>query len=301
MRRQAEVEQDLRADSVIPKIGLEPELLVRFDGIRAGVLKLVRLELVEQTDAATFLIEIHDHAPALFGDHLHRGVQLPAAVASQRMEHVASEALRVHSDENAVVAFAHVAENERDVLVIVDVVAISDHPPYAELGREPRFGNAMNESLGLEAIRDELRDGDEREVVLRRELLELRTPRSRAIFIQNFANDSGRIESSEVSQDRLRLQCGQHAEELHHRAREAGNVSGSSQIGGTVAGSTATLNRLCAILRADSRGHAEACGGIDAHRECRALLLSVLLALLRKLELVGALAREGEADQPPPS
>src|SRR5689334_5719549 len=63
-RVQAEVEQDLGADAVVPKIGLEPELLVGFDRVRPLILKLVRLELVEQADAASFLVEIDDHAPA---------------------------------------------------------------------------------------------------------------------------------------------------------------------------------------------------------------------------------------------
>src|SRR5215471_16057198 len=50
-RMQPEIEQDLRADTVVAQIGLEAELLVRLDRIGALILQLVRLELVEQTDA----------------------------------------------------------------------------------------------------------------------------------------------------------------------------------------------------------------------------------------------------------
>src|SRR5439155_17070835 len=64
-RLEAEVEQDLRADAVITQIRLEAELLVGFDGVSAGVLELVGLQLVEQSDAPTLLIEVRDHAASL--------------------------------------------------------------------------------------------------------------------------------------------------------------------------------------------------------------------------------------------
>src|SRR5687767_187579 len=80
---QSEIEQDLRANSIVAKIGLEPELLVRFDGVRARVLKLVRLELVEEADSPSFLVEVDDCATTLFRDHAHRRVQLPSAVTPQ--------------------------------------------------------------------------------------------------------------------------------------------------------------------------------------------------------------------------
>ena len=63
-RLEAEVEQDLRADAVVAEIGLEAELLVRLDGVGARVLQLVGRELVEQADAAPFLVEIDDRRRA---------------------------------------------------------------------------------------------------------------------------------------------------------------------------------------------------------------------------------------------
>ena len=80
------------------------------------ILQLVRLELVEQSDAAAFLVEIDDHAPALGGDHLHRPVQLPSAVAAQRMEDVAGETLGVHAHQHVRLP-RHLTVDERDVLV----------------------------------------------------------------------------------------------------------------------------------------------------------------------------------------
>src|SRR5687768_11939389 len=103
-RAQPEIEEDLRADAVVAQIGGEAEPLVRLDGVRAGVLQLVRLQLVEETDSPPFLVEIDDRAAPLLLDHLHRRLELPSAVAAHRVEDVAGEALGVHADENPLAA-----------------------------------------------------------------------------------------------------------------------------------------------------------------------------------------------------
>src|SRR5688572_15412285 len=99
-RLEAEVEKDLRAYTIVTQVRLEAEALVGFDRIRAAVLELVGLELVEQSDPAAFLVEVHDNAATIGLDHPHCGIELPAAVAPQRVEHVAGETLRVHADED---------------------------------------------------------------------------------------------------------------------------------------------------------------------------------------------------------
>src|SRR4051794_12145503 len=61
-RFEAEVEQDLRTDAVVAQVRLEAETFIRLDRVRAFILQLVRLELVQQADAAPLLIEIYDDA-----------------------------------------------------------------------------------------------------------------------------------------------------------------------------------------------------------------------------------------------
>ncbi len=80
---QPDIEKYLRADPVVAKVRLEAELLICFDSIGPGVLELVRLKLVEKTNAAALLVEIHNDSLPLFGDHLHRRVELPPAVATE--------------------------------------------------------------------------------------------------------------------------------------------------------------------------------------------------------------------------
>src|SRR5690242_7001115 len=67
-RANPEIEEDLRPDAIVAKIGLEAELLVRLDRIGAAILQLVRLELVEQAYTPPFLIQVHDDAASLGGD-----------------------------------------------------------------------------------------------------------------------------------------------------------------------------------------------------------------------------------------
>src|SRR5262252_1953291 len=55
-RLEAEVEEDLRADAVVAEVGLEAERFVGLHRVRARVLQLVRAELVEEPDAASFLV-----------------------------------------------------------------------------------------------------------------------------------------------------------------------------------------------------------------------------------------------------
>ena len=58
------------------------------------------------------------------------------------------------------------------------------------IGRQTRLSNRMHQTLILQAVRDELRDRDERDAVFLRELLEVRPARRRSVLIEDFANHS---------------------------------------------------------------------------------------------------------------
>ena len=97
---QAEVDEDLGADAVVAQVGRQPEALVGFDRVQAVLLQAVGAQLVQQPDAAALLGEVQQHALALALDHRQGRFELLAAVAAQRVEHVAGEALRVHPHEH---------------------------------------------------------------------------------------------------------------------------------------------------------------------------------------------------------
>src|SRR4029079_9285983 len=91
-RGQPEVGEDLVADAVLARILGQPELDVGLDGVHPLLLQLVRLELVEEPDAAALLGHVEEDAAALARDLVERLLELLAAVAAQRVEDVAREA-----------------------------------------------------------------------------------------------------------------------------------------------------------------------------------------------------------------
>src|SRR5262249_8058455 len=94
-RREAEVGEDLVADPVVARIGWEAGVGVRLDGVRTLLLQLVGAQLVEQADAAALLGHVEQHAAPLLLDLREGLLELLAAVAAERVEDVAGEALRV--------------------------------------------------------------------------------------------------------------------------------------------------------------------------------------------------------------
>ena len=100
--RQPEVDQDLRADAVVAQVDRQPELEVGVDGVQPLVLQVVGAQLVQQADPAALLGQVEQDAGALALDHRQRGLELLAAVAAQRVEDVAGQALGVHADEHVV-------------------------------------------------------------------------------------------------------------------------------------------------------------------------------------------------------
>ena len=72
-RPHAEIDEDLRTDAVIARVGGKPQLGVRFHGVASGFLQPVRLQLVEEADTAAFVsADVDDDAAPLPRDRLHR-------------------------------------------------------------------------------------------------------------------------------------------------------------------------------------------------------------------------------------
>src|SRR5262245_59120631 len=73
----AKVVEDLGTRAVVARVGRQPQVQVRVDGVASLVLQLVRLQLVHQPDAASLVpAHIEHDAATLRRDALHRGVQL---------------------------------------------------------------------------------------------------------------------------------------------------------------------------------------------------------------------------------
>src|SRR2546422_9920283 len=85
---------------VTAKIRRKTEGAVRVDRVEAVILKMVCRNLVDDADAPSLLGEVQEHAFGCPPESLQRGVQLLAAVAPLRTEHIAGHAFRVEAHED---------------------------------------------------------------------------------------------------------------------------------------------------------------------------------------------------------
>ena len=100
-RPDAQRSQALRDVAEGPLVDVEAQMLVRLRGVEPRVLQHVRPELVRQADPAALVPRrVDEHAAALGGDRAERVPELDPAVAPQRAERVARQALRVHPDQD---------------------------------------------------------------------------------------------------------------------------------------------------------------------------------------------------------
>jgi hypothetical protein len=157
-RLHPEVDEDLRADPVVARVGGEPELDVRLDGVAALLLQVVRAELVRDADRSPLVTaDVQDDAAVLLTDPLERGVELVTAVAPQRPEHVPGQALRVHAHEDRL-AVADLAPDERDVDDAVDETLVGVGGELTVRRRDLRLGRPLDEVLAVPAVLDQVRD-----------------------------------------------------------------------------------------------------------------------------------------------
>src|SRR5208282_1449100 len=119
---QAEVNQDLRADAALV---LDHSLSRGFAVELAAFMKMdlrQRAGFVCRFDAETAagVMEIEKNAAVFFGDGGQRARDEFAAIAGGRAEDIASEAMRVYTDESGCFAF-EAAADQSDVLIVVNV------------------------------------------------------------------------------------------------------------------------------------------------------------------------------------
>jgi len=91
--------QSFRREFVIAGIVGESEFPVCFHGIESSILQLVSLQLIDQSDSASFLRQVQQNSRWLAGDLPEGKFKLSAAVAALGREYVSCEALRMYANE----------------------------------------------------------------------------------------------------------------------------------------------------------------------------------------------------------
>ena len=165
---------------------------------------------MQQADAAALVPAHVEHDAAALARHRgQRRVQLGPAVAAQRAEDVAGQALGVHPDQH-VLAVADVAEHERDVLAAVVGRGVADRGELAVAQRHPGRRHPLDQALRAAPERDQVGDRDHRQVVLVGEdpqLLGARHAR-RVLLADDLAQHAGRAAGRPAGPGRRRPRCG---------------------------------------------------------------------------------------------
>src|SRR5258707_75075 len=194
---------------------------VRLDRVHPVVLQRISPNLVAEPDPAPFLMQINDHAAIRRHDSLERLLQLLAAVASRRREHVAGQALRMEPHQGRTSA-AYLTLDKSQMLAAVDDVAEDYGIQHTAFDRKRLLGNALDQDFIRQAMRDELLDVDDWQRMLCRELAQLLEPRRLAVLPQY------RAQSGDVAHPRRthQVDCPLGAANPHHHASTAPSAAG---------------------------------------------------------------------------
>src|ERR1039457_81615 len=291
----AEVPQNLAADAVVADVGRETELLVRGHRVEALLLQLVGAQLVDETDAAALLKEIEEHALALPRDQLHRALELRPAIAALRAEDVAREAGGVHAYEDGLV-LAPLSRHERHVLLVRDVGPIGDDADQAVARRQRGGGDALHEALRAHPVADDVSHRDDRDAVLLREDEEVRDAGHRPVLVHDLADDGGGREAGDAREIDGCLRLARPLQDAALPRPQRERVAGPQQVLRLRLRVDERLHRHRYVGRRDAgRGLA---ARLDGHGEGRSVVGRVLLDHRVQIQLVAALLRQRDADEP---
>ena len=213
------------------------------------------MNLRRQANAATFLSHVNENAAAFLGNLAQSGVQLIPAIATARAEDVAGQAFAVHADKCRFV-FGDLTLHQREVMRTVDFGAIKMKIERAIFGRQRDHLLAFHQFLPHAPVRDQALDRANAQPMFFLELHQLRQPRHRSVVVQNFAENSGRLQSGEARKIHCRFGVAGAAQHTAVFCSQREDVAGLHEICRCRFRIGNRLNRRRTIVRADAGGHA---------------------------------------------
>ena len=140
-RPDAERAQHVRGDRVVALVVPEAEGDVRLDRVEAVVLQLVGADLVRQPDPAALLAQVEEDPVRHPRESPQRCLELVPAIAPERPDGVAGQALRVDPQRDGFAAQRAITVHEGSVLLGVEPVLEPDDLVVAEARRKLRCGD----------------------------------------------------------------------------------------------------------------------------------------------------------------
>ena len=144
-----EVVQYRGRQAEIPAVALEAQRVIGLNGVDAGILQLISLHFCHQANAAALLIFVNHEATTFRGDGLHGHLELTVAVAAQRPEHLAGEALRMDAQQRRTACqFAKDDCQGRfsPLAAVRDLALESNGAEYSPLGGHPSGGDSPKDA-----------------------------------------------------------------------------------------------------------------------------------------------------------
>ena len=292
----AQIGENLGAEPVFAQVHREPQFFVGLDGIEPLLLKFVGVDFRPEPDPPPLLPHVNQDARAGFPDALHRLVQLRAAIAPPRSEDIAGEAFAVDAHERRL-AGGNLSEHQRDVVQAIDQRAVKMQVEIPVIGRHQNRFLALDQLLALPAVGDEVLDRAELQPVLALEFHQIRKPRHRAVFLENFANDAGRIEPRQPGQVHGGFGVSRSLKNPAGLCLQREHVPGLDEIGRPRAFLREHADRRRTVFGADAG--ADACGRVHRDREVGFEKLAVVGDHPLEPQLLGALFGDRRADEPP--
>ena len=297
-----EVLEHLGRGAVVARVGRQSEVEVGVDGVAAGVLERVGLQLGDQTDPAALVAAQVDHHAASGGhDAGERLVELRTAVAALRAEHVTGQALRVHPGQHRLpspapveVSSHQVAVHQGDVLGVVDGRVVAVRREVAVPGRQPGLRDPLDQGLGAVSVAHQVVDRDHRQPVLVGELAQLGRALHGAVVVDHLDQHARRREAGQPSQVDGRLGVAashQHAALAVAQREHVPRPGQLPRLGGRVGQHPGGVR---AVGRADAGRDAVA--GVDRDRVRRTHPVAVVRRHQRDLEPVEHGGRHRHAD-----
>ena len=195
-----------------------------------------------------------------------------------------------------VVGARDLALDQRHVVLVVHQRAVADDGELAERGRHPRLHHALHELVVLAPVGDQIGDGDHLQAVALAVRDQVGHPRHRPVVVHDLADHAGGREAREPREVDRRLGLAGALEHAAGLGLQREDVAGLDEVARPRGGVDRDLDGARAVGGRDAGGDAVA--RLDRDREGRLERRLVLGRHQVEPELVAALRRQRQADQP---
>ena len=181
-------------------------------------------------ETGTRLVQVHQDALSGIGNGVQRVPNQPRAIAIGGTEHIAEDAPRVHTHQHVLLA-GHLAADQRQMVLGVQIAAVGDGAELAEFGRNGAFGHAVDEFFVFQPVADQVGHREHFQVVALAEFHQLRHPCHGAVVIHDLANNGRRIESGQTRNIHVPPRYGPCAPARRRHGPQRKHVAGRDDVG----------------------------------------------------------------------